>query len=245
MVRTMPAADSDRSRARSVRRRGDGEAGPLATARRSQEQRSNDTRRRLCDAAVALLAEVGYERLTTAQIARRAQVSKGAQAHHYPTKDDLLVAAFEHLLAGWQARREAFVREVGDEAGMEQVLRYMWRDVFGRADYVASVEMMLAARHHPPLQERLRACLAGWTAARDDTFRRLVPIGDDFERFATFLHLNIAVLRGLAIVRGLDGDEAMIERGLRLWIEIANEFVETESGRHPREARTHTKGGRR
>ncbi len=202
---------------------------PSRVARRSQEERSAATRKRLCEAAVSLLAEVGYERLTTVEIARRAQVSKGAQAHHFPTKHDILAAAFEHLLMGWRARREAFVRDVGSSASMEQVLRYMWRDVFGRADYVASVEMMLAARHDPALRDRLRDLLRTWTEVRDDTFRQLVPIGESFERFATFLHLNIAVLRGLAIVRGLDGDEKMIERGLRMWIEIATDYAESQN----------------
>ncbi|MEZ5657986.1 MAG: TetR/AcrR family transcriptional regulator [Burkholderiaceae bacterium] len=200
---------------------------PPGASRRSQGERSAATRKRLCEAAVALLAEVGFERLTTSQIAQRAQVSKGAQAHHFPTKHDLLVAAFAHLLSGWRARREAFIREVGPRASMEQVLRYLWRDVFGRVDYVASVEMMLAARHDPVLRDRLRELLRSWTEVRDDTFHELVPIGESFDRFATFLQLNLAVLRGLAIVRGLDGDEQMIDRGLRLWIEIATDYAES------------------
>ncbi len=199
-------------------------SGPPAR-RRTQEERREATRRTLCDAAVTLLAEVGYERLTTLAIAQRAGVSKGAQAYHYPSKDDMLVAAFEHLLAGWRARREGFIREHGTSATMSQVLRYLWRDVFGRGDYLASVEMMLAARHHPALRARLQAVLASWTLARDDVFRQLLPIDDRDERFAAFLQLNLSVLRGLALFRGLDADEALTERTLQMWIDIATGFV--------------------
>jgi AcrR family transcriptional regulator len=170
---------------------------------------------------VDLLAEVGYERLTTGLIAARAGVSKGAQAHHFPTKDDLLVAAFGHLLARWDRRREAFMREHEAGTSMDQILDYLWQDVFGRADYLASVEMLLAARHHPALRERLREVLSGWTVARNDTFRRLVDIpGDDVQR-ATFLQLNLCLLRGLAIVRGIDADPEQEQRVLAMWRAMA------------------------
>ena len=72
-----------------------------------QAQRSADTRRRLCQAALDVLCEVGYESLTTPLIAARAGVSRGAQTHHFATKADLLVAAFEHLLQTWEDARQA------------------------------------------------------------------------------------------------------------------------------------------
>lgn len=202
---------------------------PARAPRRSQEERRSQTRLRLCEAAVELLAEIGYERLTTALIAQRAQVSKGAQAYHFPSKDDMLVAAFQHLLDGWQARREEFRRHHPGTATVEQLLRYLWRDVFGRADYVASVEMMLAARHHPALRQRLQAVLATWTVARDDIFRQLVPLDDHGGQLATFLQLNFCVLRGLALFGGLNADPALEQRVLQMWIGMAADFVAARS----------------
>lgn len=171
-----------------------------------------------------LLTEVGYERLTTAQIAKRAGVSKGAQAHHYPSKDDMLVAAFGHLLAQWDERREAYASQIGLDASMEDLLMNMWHRVFGRPDYLASLEVMLAARHHPALRQRLQELLRTWTVARDDTFRRLVPL-DDPEELATFLQINFSVLRGLAVYEGLAEDRHLSQRMLTLWTEIASAFV--------------------
>src|SRR5271167_1148497 len=62
-----------------------------------QEERSAETRRRLLDATVACLFERGYAGTTTTEIARRAGVSRGAQLHHFPKKDELVVSALEHL----------------------------------------------------------------------------------------------------------------------------------------------------
>ncbi|MBM3352283.1 MAG: TetR/AcrR family transcriptional regulator [Betaproteobacteria bacterium] len=193
--------------------------------RRTQSERSGDTQRRLCQAAVELLSEVGYERLTTAHIAQRAGVSKGAQAHHYSCKDDMLVAAFEHLLMQWEERREAYARTLGNGARMEDLLTNMWRQVFGRPDYLASLEVMLAARHHPSLRERLQALLQTWTAARDATFNEIVPLADP-EELATFMQINFCVLRGLAVYKGLAEDRALPQRVLDMWVRIAEAFVD-------------------
>ena len=62
-----------------------------------QEERSAETRRRLLDATVACLFERGYAGTTTTEIATRAGVSRGAQLHHFPKKDELVVGALEHV----------------------------------------------------------------------------------------------------------------------------------------------------
>src|SRR5262252_862715 len=64
---------------------------------RTQQQRRDETRRALLDAAVESLIEVGFARTTTLEVQRRADVSRGALLHHFPSKAELLVAAVDHL----------------------------------------------------------------------------------------------------------------------------------------------------
>lgn len=66
-------------------------------APRTQQQRREETRRALLDAAVESLIEVGFARTTTLEVQRRAEVSRGALLHHFPSKAELLVAAVDHL----------------------------------------------------------------------------------------------------------------------------------------------------
>src|SRR5262245_55016337 len=66
-------------------------------APRTQQQRREETRRALLDAAVESLIEVGFARTTTLEVQRRADVSRGALLHHFPSKAELLVAAIDHL----------------------------------------------------------------------------------------------------------------------------------------------------
>src|SRR5882724_1446946 len=80
-----------------------------APARRTQAERTEATRRKILDAAVSLLGERGYAGLRTADVALAAGVSKGAQTHHFPSKDALVVAVVEHVFrrATEQARQRA------------------------------------------------------------------------------------------------------------------------------------------
>lgn len=197
---------------------------PTPRARRTQAMRSSDTQRRLCQAAVELLTEVGYANVTTAQIAERAGVSKGAQAHHYPTKDDMVVAAIRHLLADWQEGRAAYSSEAVGSQAMEQLQQALWQNIFGRPDYLAALDVVLSSRHQPALHARLRDEVKGWIATRDATFARSIPLKDPAE-LANFLSLNSCVLRGLATSMEVATDEALPQRVMALWSKMASAYL--------------------
>jgi AcrR family transcriptional regulator len=61
------------------------------------QQRSEETRARILDAAVRRFAVVGYDAASVDDICTEAGVSKGAFYHHYPTKQAIFLA----LMQGW------------------------------------------------------------------------------------------------------------------------------------------------
>jgi AcrR family transcriptional regulator len=65
--------------------------------REPRQERSRTTRRRLVEAAVDCIAELGWHGTTVAVIAERAGVSRGAAQHHFPTREELVAAAVEHV----------------------------------------------------------------------------------------------------------------------------------------------------
>src|SRR3954452_1189559 len=65
--------------------------------RRNQAQRSAATRAALLDAALECLVEDGFANTTTARVAERAGVSRGAHLHHFQTRATLVAAAADHL----------------------------------------------------------------------------------------------------------------------------------------------------
>lgn len=63
--------------------------------RRTQAERSAETRRRILDAVVASIAELGVQRTTAAEITERAGVTWGAVQHQFGDKDGILRAVLE------------------------------------------------------------------------------------------------------------------------------------------------------
>ena len=60
--------------------------------RRTQAERTEETRARILVAAVHVLSTRGYAGFRTAEVATQAGVSRGALTHHFPSRDELLVA---------------------------------------------------------------------------------------------------------------------------------------------------------
>src|SRR5258705_13964172 len=106
---------------------------------RTQQQRRDETRRALLDAAVESLIEVGFARTTTLEVQRRADVSRGALLHHFPSKAELLVAAVDHL-AEMRARELKALSAVlpGEKARRtDAVLDLLWQCFSGTFFQVA------------------------------------------------------------------------------------------------------------
>jgi AcrR family transcriptional regulator len=65
---------------------------PAPRARRSHAERTAETRERVMRAVVESITLLGYQKTTSAEIARRAGVTWGAVQHHFGDKDGILTA---------------------------------------------------------------------------------------------------------------------------------------------------------
>ncbi len=179
-----------------------------AAPRRSQAQRSTATREALLDATIACLVQDGYANTTTARVAERAGVSRGAHLHHFQTRQALVAAAAERLttLRG------------------EQMLIAVERLPGGRARFAAGLDLLWATYADPLYQ----AALDLWTHARTDPELRALLVdvermldrqtleitrqafpqlaaSPDFERL---IQMALATARGLALLDTLHpGDD--------------------------------------
>src|SRR5690606_7595029 len=64
---------------------------------RTQQDRSAETHDKLIRAAIAVLGKRGYANFTTSAVAAQAKVSRGALQYHFQARDDILVAARDHV----------------------------------------------------------------------------------------------------------------------------------------------------
>ena len=127
------------------------------TPRRTQDERSAQMRERLHAATIALLIEVGYSNTTTVGIARRANVSRGAQTHHYPEKIDLIVAATEDMFCGFARDLDRLAKKLRQaKLNMAQFLETLWTEILEGNWFYASLEVIVAARGDELLKARLQ-----------------------------------------------------------------------------------------
>lgn len=126
-------------------------------APRTQQQRRDETRRALLDAAVESLIEVGFARTTTLEVQRRADASRGALLHHFPSKAELLVAAVDHL-AEMRARELKVLAAVlpDGRSRTDAVLDLLWQ-CFSGTFFQVAMELRTAARTDPELRPVLVA----------------------------------------------------------------------------------------
>ncbi|MFF8605264.1 TetR/AcrR family transcriptional regulator [Streptomyces sp. NPDC015346] len=82
------------------------------SAQTLREQKKQQTRQAISDAATRLFVERGFDRVTIAEIATAAGVAKMTVTNYYPRKEDLVLDLSEEFVAG-AARAVAAGREAG------------------------------------------------------------------------------------------------------------------------------------
>lgn len=200
--------------------------------RRTQSERTRETQDRLCRATLDVLAEIGYERASTTIICERAGVSRGAQTHHYASKHDLILAAYDHLLSQWEEERLRFLQQCeGTELVPEAYIRFLWEKVFATKHYVAALELGLAARGDVRLHAGLQLVLSRWVELRDAIWQRHFEAARDGVDSDVFHYMTLCMLRGMTTQESLSNRRIPNEALLSAWLEISHEWIRPRSHR--------------
>jgi AcrR family transcriptional regulator len=179
----------------------------LPVRRRTQAERRAVTRKALLDATLEVLVEVGYSSLTTSQVVARAGVTRGAQAHYFATKADLVVQALRHLTERLVDEMVSLpTRSVtGEREQYELLLNRLWEVNAGLAS-TALIELWVASRTDPELREHLTRFQRDVQRSMNDTATAVAP---EFVLRADahdLLVTAIATIRGLWLLRAIASD---------------------------------------
>lgn len=191
--------------------------------RRTQAERSSATRRRVCEATLAVLVDVGYERLSTTLVAEKAEVSRGALTHQFPIRNDLLVAAYQHLVDSWGDGYPFGLNPATTRLSHLEMIDAVWENIFDDSRYIAALEMMLAARLDNDLGLSLRKVMVDWLNRRDKKAVELLGYTEPSQEDALFIQMTLSVLRGIAVHRTLDRDETVARTLVDIWKNIARQ----------------------
>jgi AcrR family transcriptional regulator len=195
----------------------------VAAARVPQEERTRAMRQRLLEACVECLVEHGWSGTSTTLVSQRAGVSRGAQLHHFPTKNDLVVAAVEHLseLRGEELREAS--RQLPNGKRRTRAVLEMFGDHFTSPVFTAALELWVAARTDPvlhaavvPLEERV---------GREVHRIAVDALGVDEQqpRVRELVQATLDLVRGLGLANTITDDAARRRRILDAWAHTLDE----------------------
>lgn len=191
--------------------------------RRTQQERTDETRRKLLDATVECLLEKGYSGTTTTLISSQAGVSRGAQLHHFPKKTDLVRAAVEHV---FERRLEEFVFKMEQlpqgEDRVDSAIDLLWEAFSASDSFYPSLELIVAARTDPDLAEAVSAMSQKLRETVQRTFVELFTGESSDERLPDSAPMfAFALLDGLALAHMARPDEEMTHEVLSTLKQIA------------------------
>ena len=199
---------------------------------RTQAERSEETRTRILKAAANLIRKRGYARFRTAEVATEAGLSRGAQLHHFPTKDSLVVATLEFVFEQAQMlsrRRAADVNRPRDliEAVIEDA-----REFFFSEHFMVAIDIVLSTSTDQSVRKQIldisrkarRPAETAWTEA-------LAASGVSGPLASDIVALTLSLVRGMAIRTLWDNDPKWFDELFTLWRQMIKVFL---SDRQPR-----------
>jgi AcrR family transcriptional regulator len=121
----------------------------------TRREQAAETRTRILDAAVEVLHEQGYAGASTLQVQQRAGLSRGGLLHQFASRDELLVAAVNHLTRARVvalAENRTWPSDPADR--IEAAVAQMWLQ-YRQPFFWVSLELWLAARHNGSIAREL------------------------------------------------------------------------------------------
>lgn len=180
----------------------------MVRLRRSVYKKSEESRKQVLDAAVAMFAEHGITSTSVQDIANAAGLSKGAVHYHFESKDELLQRVLEQCRATVERRVLAAFEE--PNLPMDRVRRAIAEMWAVHRDDVAEVrvlaELAVLARQSEPIREALASVLRTTRQQVIDIgFSRLVEMGlRPRVPVDVAARLLLAMIDGLAVHHRID-----------------------------------------
>ena len=183
-----------------------------------QAKKSAMMRDSILDAAVDCFVSIGYANTTTARIAERAGVSRGAMLHHFPSKSELMQAAVEHLhgklLHLYTSHIEKIPMDLPVDERNRRGLQGFW-DYLSSDLYVAYHELCVAGRTDPELQHILEDSIARFDQSTIESNKRLFPEWNARgELYELAMDITKFLMEGMAVSQIVSQREKRVSRML-------------------------------
>jgi AcrR family transcriptional regulator len=196
-----------------------------STARVPQEERTRLMRQRLLEATVECLVESGWSGTSTTLVSQRAGVSRGAQLHHFPTKNDLVLAAVAHLADVRAAELRDAATKLPHGGRRTRAVLEMLAHQFTSPVFTAALELWVAARTDAalhgalvPLEQRIGREIHRQTV-------ELLGVDEQQPGVRELVQATLDLVRGLGLANTISDDTARRRRILDQWARTLDDQI--------------------
>ena len=192
-----------------------------AVTRMTQDQRSAATKDKLARAAFEVIRDAGYAAFRTAAVAKAAGVSQGGQLHHFPTKDDLAIAAVEYGNALARRKTEENLAQFGaDDDPIEAIIADSM-DFYFSGSFAVAIDVVKAGSENIELRRDIADSSRAFREfAERGWLEKMVERGWSVADAQDVIDLSTSLVRGFAIRRWIHRDSGQFKRLLERWVEI-------------------------
>ncbi|WP_235939328.1 TetR/AcrR family transcriptional regulator [Bradyrhizobium hipponense] len=191
------------------------------------------TRSRILNAAVECLIDTGVAGTTTLAVQHRAEVSRGALLHHFPTHACLLAASVAELVR----RNERAVSQSRAGTGpADSLVAAVGALAFAahQPAYLAELELWAVARTDAALKQALIAAERGAGRDLERVYSQLFGEWRDCEAYDEAVTLTLHFIRGLAISENLSSSAGRRERLVAVWVDAMRMLLKTKKKMRPK-----------
>lgn len=192
----------------------------LPTVRISQAERSRNMQQRLLDACVSCLVEHGFNGTSTTMVSERAGVSRGAQLHHFPTKNDLVLAAVVHLTESRGKELAAAGGNLSSGPERTRAIVRMLGDHFSSPVFTAALELWVAARTDPQLHQKLAPMEQRLGRETHQMTVDLLGADESQPGVRELVQATLDLVRGLGLANTLGDDRLRRNKILDNWADV-------------------------
>lgn len=190
----------------------------MPRVRRTQAERTEETRAALLEAAVTVIHRHGYNAATTAAIADEAGVSRGSIIYHFSTRAQLMAEVISSVFEQEQRQYEDLAQQGLDLSKLEAWPELLWK-VFSRPSGMAVIEILQASRSDQELAALVIPAQERVEQRSIEALLRRMP-GNEQQTRAT-VRLFVWAIRGLALSHVLARDPAETEQAVKLFCRMA------------------------
>ncbi|WP_207547202.1 TetR/AcrR family transcriptional regulator [Mycobacterium talmoniae] len=185
----------------------------MTTIREPKQDRSRATRQRLLEATIECLAELGWTATTVAVVAERAGVSRGAAQHHFPTREDLVLAALEVM---FDSRIFTAIGQVDGPPSTEAVITGLLES-FASPFFKAALQVWTNAAADPVLRERIVPLEAKFGRVTHRATVRALGVDDRDPQARHLVQITLDLARGLGLADVLTDDSVRRRAIAKQW----------------------------